>query len=277
MSAGAKNRDTAPPADLHPPRTAAPATARKTHGAQGTSGDIPGRVFLTISSTHAPATDLGFLLHWHPGKAQRFSTAHGQAHVFHPRADEERCTAALLLDVDPIVPTRGARRGKGTPDLALAQYVNDRPYAASSLFAVALRSVFRTALQGRCDARPELPATALPLEIDVPALPARGGADMVRKLFEPLGRQAEIEPIPLDARFPTWGDSRYVHLALAGTMPLADALRHLYVLLPVLDDAKHYWVAPDEVDKLLRAGAARLAGHPERDLTTSRYLPADTA
>ena len=229
-------------------------------------------MFLTISTTHAPATDLGFLLHKHPGKAQRFSTARGEAHVFYPRADDERCTAALLLDVDPIALTRGARRGKGTPDLALAQYVNDRPYAASSLLAVALGSVFRTALQGRCDARPELPATALPLEIDVPALPARGGADMVRRLFEPLGWHVGTEPIPLDPRFPTWGDSRYVHLTLTGTMPLADALRHLYVLLPVLDDTKHYWVAPDEVDKLLRAGEGWLAGHPARDLITSRYL-----
>jgi len=272
VSARAARSRAGPPA---PPDEGAPGDDRghpKNHAARGAGDDILDRVFLTISTTHTPATDLGFLLHKHPGKAQRFSTAHGEAHVFYPRADDECCTAALLLDVDPIALTRGARRGKGTPDLALAQYVNDRPYAASSLLAVALGSVFRTALQGRCDARPELPATALPLEIDIPALPARGGADMVRHLFEPLGWHVRTESIPLDARFPAWGDSRYVHLTLTGTMPLADALRHLYVLLPVLDDAKHYWVSPDEVDKLLRAGEGWLAGHPERDLITRRYL-----
>ncbi|WP_424641713.1 3' terminal RNA ribose 2'-O-methyltransferase Hen1 [Embleya sp. AB8] len=232
-------------------------------------------MFLTIATTHQPATDLGFLLHKHPGKAQRFSTTYGEAHVFYPEADDTRCTAALLLDVDPIALTRGVKRGKGTkgsPDLALAQYVNDRPYAASSLLAVALGTVFRTAMQGRCDARPELPATALPLEIEVPALSARGGEEMVRRLFEPLGWRVGVESVPLDPNFPQWGDSRYVRLTLAGTMPLADALRQLYVLLPVLDNAKHYWVAPDEVDKLLRAGEGWLAAHPDRDLIAGRYL-----
>ncbi|MET7297615.1 3' terminal RNA ribose 2'-O-methyltransferase Hen1 [Embleya sp. NPDC005575] len=232
-------------------------------------------MFLTIATTHQPATDLGFLLHKHPGKAQRFSTTYGEAHVFYPEADDARCTAALLLDVDPIALTRGVKRGKsakGSPDLALAQYVNDRPYAASSLLAVALGTVFRTAMQGRCDARPELPAMPMPLEIEVPALPARGGEEMVRRLFEPLGWQVAIESIPLDPRFPAWGESRYVRLALSGTMPLADALRQLYVLLPVLDNAKHYWVAPDEVDKLLRAGEGWLSAHPDRDLIASRYL-----
>ncbi|WP_439676987.1 3' terminal RNA ribose 2'-O-methyltransferase Hen1 [Embleya sp. MST-111070] len=232
-------------------------------------------MFLTIATTHRPATDLGFLLHKHPGKAQRFSTTYGDAHVFYPEADETRCTAALLLDVDPIALTRGVKRGKGakgSPDLTLAQYVNDRPYAASSLLAVALGTVFRTAMQGRCDARPELPAMALPLEIEVPALSARGGAEMVRRLFEPLGWQVRTETVPLDAGFPEWGESRYVRLALTGTMPLAEALRQLYVLLPVLDNAKHYWVAPDEVDKLLRAGEGWLAAHPDRDVIASRYL-----
>ncbi|MFI1579093.1 3' terminal RNA ribose 2'-O-methyltransferase Hen1 [Embleya sp. NPDC020630] len=232
-------------------------------------------MFLTIATTHRPATDLGFLLHKHPGKAQRFTTTYGDAHVFYPEADEARCTAALLLDVDPIALTRGVKRGKGakgSPDLTLAQYVNDRPYAASSLLAVALGTVFRTAMQGRCDARPELPAMALPLEIEVPALSARGGAEMVRRLFEPLGWQVRTETVPLDAGFPEWGESRYVRLALTGTMPLAEALRQLYVLLPVLDNAKHYWVAPDEVDKLLRAGEGWLAAHPDRDVIASRYL-----
>jgi 3' terminal RNA ribose 2'-O-methyltransferase Hen1 len=59
---------------------------------------------------------------------------------------------------------------------------------------------------------------------------------------------------------------------MSGTLRLADALNQLYVLLPVFDDAKHYWVAPDEVDKLVRAGAGWLAEHPERALIARRYL-----
>jgi 3' terminal RNA ribose 2'-O-methyltransferase Hen1 len=235
-------------------------------------------MFLTIGTTgtpERPATDLGFLLHKHPGKAQAFSTSHGTAHVLYPEADAQRCTAALLLEVDAVaLARRGKGKGRGgAPDAALAQYVNDRPYAASSLLAVALGSVFTSALRGVCRARPDLPGQARPLRIEVPALPARGGPDLVRRLFEPLGWAVTAEPVPLDTEFPQWGDSRYVRLVLQSqALTVAEALRHLYVLLPVLDDAKHYWVAPDEVDKLLRAGEGWLPGHPEQKLITSRYL-----
>ncbi|MYQ46309.1 3' terminal RNA ribose 2'-O-methyltransferase Hen1 [Streptomyces sp. SID4985] len=235
-------------------------------------------MFLTISTrgtAATPATDLGYLLHKHPDNAQTFATSHGTAHVFYPQADAERCTAALLLEIDPVaLVRRGKGKGRGgAPDTALAQYVNDRPYAASSLLAVALSSVFSSALHGVCKARPERAATPLPLRVEVPALPARGGPELVRRLFEPLGWTVSAEPVALDTRFPEWGDSRYVRLALeSDTLTLAEALRHLYVLLPVLDDAKHYWASADEVDKLLRAGEGWLAAHPEQKLITSRYL-----
>ncbi|MFF0190250.1 3' terminal RNA ribose 2'-O-methyltransferase Hen1 [Streptomyces sp. NPDC005244] len=235
-------------------------------------------MFLTISTTgtpERPATDLGFLLHKHPDKAQTFSTSYGTAHVLYPEATAERCTAALLLEVDAVaLVRRGKGKGRGgAPDAALAQYVNDRPYAASSLLAVALSAVFSSAMKGQCAARPELPAETRPLRVEVPALPARGGADLVRALFEPLGWTVSAEAVPLDPQFPEWGDSRYVRLELeARGLTVAEALRHLYVLLPVLDDAKHYWVASDEVDKLLRAGEGWLPDHPEQKLITSRYL-----
>ncbi|MBN3931704.1 3' terminal RNA ribose 2'-O-methyltransferase Hen1 [Streptomyces verrucosisporus] len=234
-------------------------------------------MFLTMTTTGSaerPATDLGFLLHKHPDRAQEFSTSHGTAHVFYPEAGPERCTAALLLEVDPVaLVRRGRGKGRGgAPDSALAQYVNDRPYVASSLLAVALGAVFSSALKGQCRARPELPERRRYLRIEVPALPARGGPELVRRLFEPLGWTVGAQPVPLDTRFPEWGDSRCVSLVLEGETRLADALRHLYVLLPVLDDAKHYWAAPDEVDKLLRAGEGWLERHPEQELIADRYL-----
>jgi len=220
-------------------------------------------VLLTISTTRAPATDLGYLLHKHPGRVQSFDVSSGTAHVFYPEAGDDRCTAALLLEVDPV----GLVRGPGD---GITHYVNDRPYAASSLLAVALKGVFGTALTGRCDARPELAATAIPLEIRVPSLRCSGGAELAARVFGPLGWEVAAEPVPLDP--PSWGMSAYLDLRLTGTARLADALNHLYVLLPVLDDAKHYWVSTDEVDKLVRAGAGWLAGHPEKALITRRYL-----
>ncbi|QLQ38706.1 3' terminal RNA ribose 2'-O-methyltransferase Hen1 [Micromonospora robiginosa] len=231
-------------------------------------------MLLTLTTTHHPATDLGHLLVKHPDRVQSFDLPTGAAHVFYPEADEARCTAALLVEVDPLKlgGGRGRRQSSAPEGFTLGQYVNDRPYAASSLLSSALAKVFRSALRGESRDRPELAATAIPLTVRVPVLRCRGGADLAVRVFAPLGWTVTATPIPLDEAYPEWGDSRYVDLTLSGTLRLADALNHLYVLLPVLDDAKHYWVAPDEVDKLLRAGSGWLAGHPERALIIRRYL-----
>ncbi len=225
-------------------------------------------VLLTVTTTRRPATDLGYLLAKHPDRVQTFALSSGTAHVCYPEAHAERCTAALILEVDPEALT-----SRGGPDrFSLGQYVNDRAYAASSLLSVAIAKVFRTALRGESRERPDLAATPVPLELRVPVLRCRGGADLATRLFEPLGWAVTAAAIPLDETHPEWGDSRYVDLTLVGTLRLSDALNQVYVLLPVLDDAKHYWVAPDEVDKLVRAGTGWLAAHPEKQLISRRYL-----
>lgn len=227
-------------------------------------------MLLSITTTHTPATDLGHLLHKHPDRVQRFTQSFGVATVFYPEASDERCIATLMLEIDPVRMARS--RSRTSPDFSLAQYVNDRSYAASSLLAVALADVFSTARSGRCTSRQELADSAIPLQLRLPVLPCRGGPEIARRVFEPLGWQVDAEPIALDDAFPEWGQSRYVHLQLTGTIRLADALSQLHVLLPVLDESKHYWQGPDEVDKLLRSGGGWLADHPDRDLITHRYL-----
>ena len=209
-------------------------------------------MLLTISTTHRPATDLGFLLHKHPDREQSFSLPFGKARVFYPEADAERCTAALLIDIDPV---GLVRRGPGGSGFALAEYVNDRPYVASSFVSVALVTVFKSAMAGTCKGHEGLAASAIPLEVSLPVLPARGGQDLVRRLFEPLGYAVDVASIGLDAEFPEWGASRYVSLRLSAECRLADLLNHLYVLVPVLDDDKHYWV--DDARSRSYCGEAR--------------------
>lgn len=224
-------------------------------------------MLLTISTTHRPATDLGHLLHKSPEHLQSFPLSFGQAHVFYPEATEERCTVALLLDVDPVgLIRRGVRFAR------LDQYVNDRPYVASSFLSVAIARVFSTALAGKSKARPELVDRPLPLETRFPVLPSSGGEEVLRKLFEPLGYEMRAVNHPLDENFPEWGDSRYYTVVLKGDVRLRDLLAHLYVLVPVLDREKHYWVGEAEVEKLLRRGEGWLAGHPEREFIVNRYL-----
>jgi 3' terminal RNA ribose 2'-O-methyltransferase Hen1 len=220
-------------------------------------------MYLSIATTHAPATDLGYLLMKHPDRLHETELAFGKAHVFFPEASERRCEAVLSIDIDPV----GLVRGRGRADGLLDQYVNDRPYAASSFLSVALNRVFRTAMTGACRERPELAATEIPLELAVTPLPARGGDDLVESLFAPLGWRLAVERIEgLN------GQSRYVKLGLTGVRRLSEALSHLYVLIPVLDEDKHYWVGEEEVEKLLAKGGAWLAAHPQKELIARRYL-----
>jgi 3' terminal RNA ribose 2'-O-methyltransferase Hen1 len=225
-------------------------------------------MLLTITTTHRPATDLGYLLHKHPDRVQLFDLSFARAHVFYPEASEERCTAALLLDIDPIA----LRRRHANSNFALGQYVNDRPYAASSLTSVAIARLFRSALAGISEERPELVERPIPLRARISALPCRGGEQLLRDLFEPLGYRVTAEGGLLDEVFPEWGTSPYYAVAFEGEVCLKDLLSHLYVLIPVLDNEKHYYVGEEEIDKLLRHGEGWLAAHPQRDLIAERYL-----
>ena len=228
-------------------------------------------MLLTISTTYSPATDLGFLLHKHPERLQTFELTFGQAHVFYPEVDTEKCTAALLLDVDSVGLVR-RYRGQVSENFALAEYVNDRPYAASSFMSVTIARVFRSALSGQSKERPELAETPMPLSAKLSTLPCRGGEKFLRRLFEPLGYTVHAERHALDTQFPNWGESRYFTVTLDTTCRLHELLTHLYVLIPVLDDEKHYWVDQAEIEKLLKHGSDWLSDHPEQESIVNRYL-----
>jgi 3' terminal RNA ribose 2'-O-methyltransferase Hen1 len=225
-------------------------------------------VLLTISTTHSPATDLGYLLHKHPGRVQSYDLSFGQAHVFYAEAGQDRCTACLALDVDPV----GLVRGKGAENGLMDQYVNDRPYAASSFMSVAIAQVYGSALQGRCTERPQLAQAPLPLSARIDVLPVRGGPRLITDLFEPLGYAVDAVRHPLDDRFPEWGDGPYFSITLSNSTRLCDLLAHLYVLIPVFDNQKHYYIGDDELEKLLAHGSNWLARHPYKEEITRRYL-----
>lgn len=225
-------------------------------------------MLLSISTTAHPATDLGFLLVKHPDHVHEVALPFGTARVFYPEASESRCTAVLMLNIDPV----GLVRGRGEAEGSLSQYVNDRPYVASSFLSVAMKRVFSTAMSGTSKGRQEVADSPIPLEAEIPVLRCRGGEAVARAWFEPLGYAVDVVRLPLDERFPEWGDSPYVRLRLAGTTRLRDLLTHLYVLLPALDGDKHYYVGQDEIEKLLEKGGAWLSAHPQREAIVGRYL-----
>lgn len=226
-------------------------------------------MLLTISTTYRPATDLGFLLHKNPAKFQSFELSFGHVHFFYPEATGERCTAALLLEVDPVGIVRGGVRFR---EGLLDQYVNDRPYVASSFLSVAIAQVLGSALGGRCKDRPELVSEPIPLTARISALPCRGGENFLQRIFAPLGYVMKATRHPLDDKFPGWGESAYFTVELTRTTTVSELLTHLYVLVPVFDYHKHYYVGDQEMEKLLARGKGWLAAHPERETIAYRFL-----
>jgi len=233
-------------------------------------------MLLQITTTHQPATDLGYLLHKRPGKFQTKKLSFGDAHVFYPEASAEKCTAALWLDINAVELSKG-RNQQFSKSFQLAQYVNDRPYVASSFMSTAIAKYYGSALNGHCKDRPELAKTAIPLEIRLTSVCVRGAKNLLHELFEPLGYEVEAEGAPLDANFPDWGESPYYKVTLRGKLTVQEVLTHLFVLLPVLDNNKHYFVSQPEIEKLLSKGEKWLANHPKRDLIVARYLKYKTS
>src|SRR5262245_36026891 len=226
-------------------------------------------MLLSLSTNRAPATDLGFLLHKHPDRCQTFELSFGSAHVFYPEASAERCTACLLLDVDSVRLVRGKGDWK---DGLVDQYVNDRAYVASSFMSVAISQVFGSALAGRSKEKAELVDVPFPLTARIDVLPVRGGEELLQRIFEPLGYAVSANGYPLDEKFPEWGESPFFSVTLEQTITVAKLLQHLYVLIPVFDLRKHYFIGQDEVEKLFAKAGDWLTEHPERELIIRRYL-----
>lgn len=233
-------------------------------------------MLLNLTLHKSPTTaylpiDLGFLLHKHPEHLQAFELNFGKAYVFYPEVNSEKCTVSLLLEMDPIHLVRTFKKVSGQPSL-LEHYVNDRPYSSNSFLSVALASVFGSALNGKSKERPALAETELPFEVDLPVLPSRGGKSVLLRLFEPLGYNLELQGHVLDEQFEEWGHSSYYSLRLKKVTKLRELLSHLYVLIPVLDNNKHYWVSEAEIEKLQRHGEHWVAQHPMKSLIIRRYF-----
>ncbi len=227
-------------------------------------------MLLTISTTHRPATDLGYLLVKNPARSHSFNLKFGTAHVLFPEATDDACTAALLVDVDVLSLSQRARRSSSVEAELLSQYVNDRPYAASSFLSVVMTEVFSTAMSGRSRERPELATTAIPLSVSVHSVAASD--ELVKRLFEPLGYEVMMERSDRFTDTSLQPKRASGILTISGKVTVQTALEQVYVLIPVMDNRKHYWIGSDEVTKLLDRAGNWLPSHPERDLITKRYL-----
>jgi 3' terminal RNA ribose 2'-O-methyltransferase Hen1 len=226
-------------------------------------------MFISMTTTYVPATDLGYLLHKHPDKMHKRTSSQSVNYCFFSEASVERCTVNLVLDIG-LSHSYGFSKERPKPNYN--PHVNDRPYVAGSIMSVALNDMFRSAFNGQSKEKPELSRTEIPLEISIATVSCADGEAFIRGIFEPLGYQVDISGFQYDEEFPEWGQSPYFVLNLKANKQISVVLKQLYVLLPVLDDSKHYWIEMTEKDRLLKMGEGWLASHPLVEVITKRAL-----
>ena len=225
-------------------------------------------MLLSIETRGPHSDELSYLLHKRPDRFQSFDASFGKVHVFYPRCDDNAVEACVMLDVDPVAMAR-KHRDDNSP---LAAYVNDRPFVASSFLSTALSANLGTAMAGRCHDRPAAVDRVRPLAVRLQCVPVRGGEAFLRGVFEPLGYEVEAITHALDPTFPAWGESAYLTVTLRTDATVRDVLRHLYVLVPVFDNAKHYFIGEAEIEKLVEKAGDWLASHPMKAAISRRYL-----
>lgn len=224
-------------------------------------------MLLTITYTGHNTQELGYLLHKNPYRPQEFSLNSGMAYVFYPEVSDEKTTMALLLDINPIDLAKG-KQGSATG--GLFDYVNDRPYTASSFLSTAITRLFNTAMNGRCDKKQDLADT--PIDLTANIFSIYGTEEFAKKIFVPLGYTVKTTKNTLDEKFSEWGESPYINLEISEKIRLSDLLNHIYVLIPVFDKQKHYYISEDEIDKLISHGGEWLADHPAKNEIIYRYF-----
>ncbi|MBR0149548.1 MAG: 3' terminal RNA ribose 2'-O-methyltransferase Hen1 [Lachnospiraceae bacterium] len=226
-------------------------------------------MLLTITYRGENTQDLGYLLYKNPARPQSVQLSMGRAYIFYPEVSDEETTVALLVSLDPLNLAKGKT---GSLEKGLFAYVNDRPYVASSFMTNAINRVFGTAMTGRCDSRPELAASELDLEAKIYMLPVRGNKNFLNEVFEPLGYEVKYETFCVDEEYPGWGECDCVNLMLHGKVRVADLLNQLYILIPVFDLQRHYFVNDTDVEAIVKHGENWLPSHPLAERIVRRYF-----
>ena len=179
-------------------------------------------MLITLTCYAPNAAELGFLLGKHPASVFERDFSAGKVWAFYPEVADDHLTIACLTEIDPV----GLVRGPAAAAL-LEQYVNDRPYVASSLTSVALKTAFATAMSGRSQSHSERVTEKVRWEATLPVVACDGGDNLIRRLFTPLGYEVATTRLPLDTHFPAWGQADLYSVRLEGMQTVQDMFTHL--------------------------------------------------
>ncbi|MDN4617361.1 3' terminal RNA ribose 2'-O-methyltransferase Hen1 [Paenibacillus sp. PsM32] len=225
-------------------------------------------MYLTIKATGEHANMISHLLAKNPHNLYDRTEKGARVRLVYTSFEPHDTEAILFVTPDPI------ELVKGTPDhYDITQYINDRELAVSSLFCSYIRPALGTALNGKpkadymnwVDYQFDLQMTFGPVASDLPD-------HVVESLFQPLGYEVQMERGEIDYSFDLKNRSTVRHIQISGQQTLQQMLRQVYILIPVLDNYKHYYINEDEIERLRRYGEGWLSTHPQHDLMIKRSL-----
>lgn len=223
---------------------------------------------LTIKAIGENSRVISYLLSKNPSNLYDRDEKGSRVRLVYTAFTEEETELLIYVTPDPV---ELVRNSPNTFDIT--QYINDREFAVSSLFCSYIKSALATALNGKpkddfikwVDYKFDLILGFGPVASDLPDA-------VIESIFTPIGYEVKIERGITDYSFKLKSRSSARYINLTGRQTLQNAIRHLFILIPVLDNYKHYYMDKSEVDKLERYGTGWLDDHPMRDLIIKRAL-----
>ncbi|WP_407270561.1 3' terminal RNA ribose 2'-O-methyltransferase Hen1 [Radiobacillus sp. PE A8.2] len=223
---------------------------------------------LTIHATGENVQVLSFLLAKNPTNLYERESKGHLVRMFYSKFMPSEVEATIFVTPDSIELVKNNNNAYD-----ITHYINDREFAVSSIFTSLIRSALATALNG--NTKEEYQAWVkhcFPFTFGFGPVSTDLSDEQITNLFEPLGYEIDIEKRELDYDFSLKTTNHVRYINIHGTTTLQTGLRQLFVLIPVLDNYKHYYIDEKEIDKLQRYGEGWLDQHPSKDMIIRRAL-----
>ncbi|PYF06198.1 3' terminal RNA ribose 2'-O-methyltransferase Hen1 [Ureibacillus chungkukjangi] len=223
---------------------------------------------LTIRGTGQDIQVISYLLAKNPNNLYERRVSGHLVRMFFSQFSEEEVEVTFFVTPDPIELSRN-----NSKVYDITSYINDREFVVSSIFCTFLRTALGTALNGKPVEEYEPWVNhPFPLEFSFGPVASQLTDQDIQSLFQPLGYAVEITYGEADYNMDFKSKSSARFITLKGSTTLQMGLRQLFVLIPVLDNYKHYYIDEQEVEKIVRYGEGWLDKHPKREFILRQAL-----
>ncbi|TDL78499.1 3' terminal RNA ribose 2'-O-methyltransferase Hen1 [Peribacillus frigoritolerans] len=216
---------------------------------------------LTIKATGDNVKAISYLLSKNPNNLYERNHKGHLVRLFYSKFEETELEVTIFVTPDPIDLVKN-----NSNSYDITHYINDREFAVSSLFCSFIRSALGTALNGQPkEEYSEWVNYRFSFQFEFGPVVSSLSDKQLKDLFEPIGYEVAISRPDIEYSFEMKDKSSARSICLKGMKTLQNGLRQLFVLIPVIDNYKHYYIDDKEIEKLERYGEGWLEDHPKRD------------